>query len=402
MKFYLGTIAGLATVLVWPSNSVEAADNLASAFDEGSVKGGLRAFYNHRDFDTKENTSAFATGGFLSATTAAVHGVSATATFYSSHDMGTRSDDPLRDNANLPENIDILAEAYLQYAIDAAQLRLGRQIINTPFANASDAFMIPVAYEAVSVSRTTDALTLHGLYLDRIKGRPDGEFVDVSDFAAARYGVGNTPNAGTWIAGIQYQTGPASLQGWAYQFSDLFQLYYLQADVTTGNIADIGTRIAGQLVHQQDDGDSLLGDVDTQLAGLKLSATWSGTQLSAAWNQVEESTAFNAGRLLAPFNFSTSPVFTNSMLQTLENSTPGHAWKLQLQSELGKQLSMQLSYADYTRIEGVDASEVDIDLTWRFARALEGLSFRLRVGIVEADTDAGNVVEVRPQLQYLF
>lgn len=404
MKYRIGISAALTGLLALHHTAATAADNLASAFDEGSSSGGLRTYYNHRDFDTKSDTSAFAAGGFLSATTAPVHNLSAAATFYSSHDLGTRDDDPAKNNTNLPENIDILAEAYLQYKTSADLLRIGRQIVNTPFANASDAFMIPVAYEAVSYTRTTGfGLNLQGLYLDRIKGRPDDDFSDVSDFSAARYGVSGAPNQGTLVAGATYQAGTTALQGWAYQLPDQFQLFYLQADLDSGSIASAKLRLSGQALYQQDDGAAVLGEVDTRAIGVKFGGTLGTTGLSAAWNQVEENRdAFNAGGILAPFNFSTSPVFTNSMLQTLENSTPGSAWKVLLESRFGSQFSASLSYADYARIDAVDASETDLDLTWRFVGNLDGLSFRLRVAWVEADTDAGNVTEVRPQLQYLF
>lgn len=400
---YLQVTGLLACVLTHGTQAV-AADDLKSAFKEGKVNGALRSYYNHRDFETSENTSAFASGGNIHVETAPLEGISVGATFYVSDDLNTRSDNPAKDNPNLPENVNILGEAYVQYETASDLLRIGRQLINTPFANPGDAFIIPVTYEAVSyVKKTAMGLTLSGHFLDRIKGRPDSAFVDTSAFSAGRYRVSDAPNEGVWVAGANYQNNQTALQAWGYHLPDQFNLAYLQADQSLQESFGVIPRFSAQYLHQRDDGAAVLGQVDTQTVGLKVAGSMGVTTAYLAWNHVEENAgAFNNGGILAPFNFSTSPIFTNSMIQTMENSTPGSAYKVGVDVNVTKNLGVALSHSVYNRIGAVDTDATDFDVTYKFAGSFDGLSLRLRVAMVSADVPAAEVIEVRPQIQYVF
>lgn len=381
-----------------------AAEDVKSAFAEGSVNGELRSYHNYRNFKTKQDTSAYAMGINLRAATAPLSGFSVGGMFSVSNDLGTRSDNLEKDNPNLPADADVLSEAYVQYQTAASLLRVGRQTVSTPFANASDAFMIPITYEAVVLTHKTGfGLSLNALYLDRVKGRPDDKFADTSQFSASRYQVADATDRGVWVAGLNYERQNTSLQGWHYRLPEQFYLTYLQGDHGIAELAGIVPRLSLQLLQQQDGGDAILGRVDTKAAGIQLAASKGRTTLHVAWNHVKSSSnAFNGGGILAPFNFSTSPIFTNSMVQTMENSSAGDAYKLGIQSAIGEQISVSLSYASYERKSVVDTHETDADITFRFAGGWQGLSARLRVAVIGGDQSAAEMTEVRSQIQYSF
>lgn len=395
---------GAACFLVGLGFNAMAKGDLKSAFQDGSVTGELRSYHNYRNFKTRDNTSAFAAGINLHAATAPIKGFSIAGSFYVSDDLDTRNDDPDRGNPNLPTDVQILGQAYLQYESTVDLLRIGRQAVNTPFANPSDAFMIPITYEAVSYTRKSgNGLTLNALYLDRIKGRPDDRFVDISEFSANRFQNADAPERGVWAAGANYQVNTTVLQGWGYLIPEQFYLSYVQIDHGFGDQEKPGPRIAFQLIQERDHGNSILGKINTNLVGVRGSVKAGPATLYAAWNHARsDDDAFNRGGLLAPFSYSTSPVFTNSMVQTLENGAPGNAYKIGLESSLGNQVSVALSYASYRRQGAVDTHETDADVTYRFSGQLDGLSLRLRVGVIGGDRKDAKMTEVRSQIQYLF
>lgn len=377
-----------------------------SIIRNGKINGVVRNFYNYRDFETNNNTHSYALGGYIHAETGSFYGVSASATYYVSNDIGTRSNNPANGNPNLPENVEVLGEAYLQYSMNSTHLRVGRQKVDTPFANPSDSFMIPVTYEAVSVSAETDlGLVMYAHYLDRIKNRPDDKFRNVSKFSANRFNTTSDPGGmGVWIAGARLPIKKTNLEAWGYLVPDQFWFSYLQIDQKVPEILGIMPSISGQWLHQQEQGDSILGAVQTNAFGIKLSGNIDPVTLTLAWNHVEEnSDAFNDGGILSPFTFSTGPIFTNAMVQTMENSTPGNALKLSFISELGDNVVASVSHARFWRESGIDANETDVDVTYNFLGAfLNGLSFRVRLGVIGANNAEGRMIELRPQLQYTF
>ncbi len=116
----------MAAVSILATTSSFAADDLASAFKEGKASGQIRAFYITRDYDSRNETATnkdrygFAIGGKLGYETAALYGVSAGATFYTTNGLGLKNSDNLKVNesiygtgTNRPVTT-YLGEAYLQ------------------------------------------------------------------------------------------------------------------------------------------------------------------------------------------------------------------------------------------------------------------------------------------------
>lgn len=394
----------IATSLSLPTLAL-GADSLKEVFSEGKVSGAIRSYYNFRDFETKLDTSAFALGGYLHAETAPLRGFTLGGTFYVSDDVGTRSKNPARRNPNLPGQAYTLGEAYLQYRGFDTLFTIGRQKLDTPFANPSDAFMIPVTFEAVSLSNSSiKNLTLSVHYLDRIKNRPDDEFTDIGRFVPRRLGVKETADAGTGIVSAVYNEKTLKLQTWGYLFADLFHIAYLQADYAFPAVwGGVIPEIVGQYIYEGNNGDDLFADVDVNGFGVKIGGKRGPLDLSFAYNHViAEGGTFRNGAVLAPFSFATGPMFTNSMVETLENSDAGDAFRVALEYKFREYFITKVSFVAYERDVAVDTTETDVDFTYGFEDFLEGLSFRVRLGLINSGTDSARLLELRPQLQYVF
>jgi hypothetical protein len=406
-------------IAVWLGHGTGAmaGDSLASIFSEGTVSGNVRSYLNVRDFDDRRDQGAYALGGVIRGETANVGGLSLGGALYLSDDLGTKHDDPRRVLGTLPESLEVLGEAYVKLTFASTQVTAGRIKIDTPFANPSDAFIVPVTFEGLGVkSQPFAGVTLEGYYLTRFKNRSDEKFLDVGDFVGTRLAglsAAQSADQGTAIAGVTWANEQTRVSVFGYLFTDYFATGYVEARHSLPPLAGITPYVGAQYIYQRDSGDDALADggggrvagreVDGQAAGALLGAKLGSFDLSVAYNHVaRRSRALLGGAILAPYSFATSAVFTNSMVDTLENSDSGSAYKATLGWKWGKRLDTKLSVASYERDQLTDSVETDVDVTYFFQGTMDGLSFRVRLGVVQASDRSRRLTNLRTQLQYVF
>ena len=384
-------------------NAAYAAETLKEAIHEGKVNGNIRIHYNERHYASRPDETAFALGGGLRAETGRLVGVKVGVGLYTAQDLGLNDSDPIKVDSRMGSDVLVLGEAYVNYSAWDSSSTIGRQKVNTPFANPIDVFIIPFTYDAVSIkNKTIPNLTLEMAYLDKIKSAGSGEFVNVGIWSTSRLGVTPTETSGTFLLGGKYKRGRKAIQAWWYEFSDLFFSRYLQADYAFALSGNVKPFISAQVIHQGETGDALLGEVDSMVYGLKGGIGVGKAELSLGYTQIaENSDAFKNGAFLAPYNFSTSPLYTNSMLQNMENNDAGEGLKLTLLFEV-RAVKVRLSYAhlDFAVLPDLDAT--DFDLTYSLNNYVKGLSLRYRVEFVNSDSDAVEQSDNRLQLQYVF
>lgn len=392
--------AGLAV-----SGSSFSAQGLQPIFSQGTVNGNIRAYYNTRSYETRSDEGAFALGGALRAETGQLGWLSLGAGFYTAQDLDTNDDDPARVNARLGSDLEVLGEAYIKLAAANSVLTLGRQKINTPFANPGDAFIIPFTFQGYSfINKSIDNFTFELNYLNEIKNRNSDEFVDVGAWTSSVYNLADPQNtSGTLNLGATYTGGPFKAELWLTQFSDFFDTIYSRGDYTFA-ISETLKPFAGvQFASQSDAGHGLLGKVDSTLYGVLAGVAVGKAKLTVAYNSVaEQEDAFRNGAFLAPYSFSTSPLFTNNMLQTLENVDAGDAAKLTLNYLPSDALALQVSYAVLNFDQAPDRDAAGVDVIYSFAQSLQGLSLRWRMEAVSSDVAAVEVTNHRLQAQLLF
>jgi hypothetical protein len=378
--------------------------SLQHAFNEGSVNGNIRAHYNAREFETKADQAAFSLGGALRAETGPIGWAKFGLGYYTAQDLGTNNSDPAKVDGRMGSELEVLGEAYIALSGADSTLTLGRQKISSPFANPGDAFIIPVTFNGMGFStKSFSNITLKANYLTKIKSRNSDSFIDVGEFSTARYGVDNESTDGTLILGVLYKSEGLGVQGWYYQFSDLFDTMYVQANYAFAGTETLKPFVAVQLASQSDSGDKLLGEVGSYLWGVQGGLSMGKAKVTLAYNSVgEETDAFKNGAFLAPYNFSTSPLFTNNMLQTLENVNAGEAAKLTFNYGFPN-VKLKLSYATFDFKNDVpDRDEVDFDVTYALDQYEPGLSVRWRFALVTSDTESVETTGNRFQLQYAF
>lgn len=132
-----------------------AAETLEEAFHQGAVNGNIRAHYNERHYTAKPDATAFALGGGVRVETGSLNGFKLGAGFYTAQDLGTNDSDPIKVDGRMGSDVEVLGEAYVNYSALNSSLTVGRQKINTPFANPIDVFIIPFTFEAVNFTNST-------------------------------------------------------------------------------------------------------------------------------------------------------------------------------------------------------------------------------------------------------
>lgn len=386
-------------------NFVFAEGSLKDVIKDGTVQGNVRAYYNTREYETKQDEAGFALGGALRAETGSFGGVKFGLGYYTAQDLGFNDSDPSKVNKRLGDDLEVLGEAYISLSVKDSTATAGRHKINTPFANAGDAFIVPFTFQGISLTNASVSnLKFEFNYIEDIKNRNSSEFVNVGKWSTGRYGLDEAEvTDGTLNVGVKYSAGPLKLEGWGTRFADLFDGLYLRGDYNFDLDGPVKPFVGIQYATQTDSGDSLLGTVDTNLFGVQTGAGIGKTKFILAHNSVTESEdAFRNGAFLAPYNFSTSPIFTNNMLQTVENTDSGSASKLTFLYKPVSSLSLKLSHAVFDFDNVADRDATDFDVTYKFGGYVDGLSLRYRLEIVGSDTASVKQTNHRFQTQFVF
>ena len=184
--------------------------------------------------------------------------------------------------------LNTLYEAYLQYKDPHLYVKLGDQVINTPWANASDSRLKPVAFQGGDLVYTAP----HGVSLEltdmtRFESRTNSAFDDKTLLTSVN-NLGSNPGLpgyryfagghGVSNGGFQYaRLGYAGAPGLAtnlhyYHFDDIANLAWFDAKLTAQ-----GQRTkpfaAVQFGRETSTGSSLLGKIDSFVAGGQLGAS---------------------------------------------------------------------------------------------------------------------------------
>ncbi len=389
-------------IFLFMGTSAAQAASLKQAFSEGKFKGQLRIYNNTLALQHAPDKYGTAFGGRLGYETNQEHlwGFSLGLGYYTANDLETNKDEAISRAPFTPTvDVDILGEAFARWSGYDTVLTAGRQLVVTPFANPSDAFVIPVTYTGYSaINKSIEGLTLSGYQLLSIKSREAQDFVDVGEFALARYGVAPQQTEGTLIFGASYEINRLKIQAWHYTFSDLYTQPWLEADYALEGetYKPYFSTHAGQQKKTQ---GALLGDQDSTLLGAKVGVKAFGADLSIATETVTKD------RFLSPYTFFTDALYTNSMITGFGNIDSGRAWKAMLLYDITSQLWAKLSYSTFKFNSGTDISEMDFDVRYTFTEDFEGLSALFRLGYRDGDTTPAalpDMIEYRTQLQYLF
>ena len=428
-----------ATLAVAVAMPAAHADTLAGFLARGTFSGQLRSYYFRRDFTSASaaNAEAFSLAGLFNYQTARfLGGFSLGASFYSASALGSRSANPKRVDSTLmgaANAVNALGQAFVQYSGHDALVRIGDQLLATPWANASDSRALPATYRAAYGTFTpVPGLQLAALRILRYRSRTaEGFFTDNNYYPAtwngdAAYGgISNLPAdaahaPGTTAVGARYGISSLKATAWFYNFIGFAHMIYGQIDATLPTGSGLRPCAGVQLVREWGRSNRFAGS-DTRFFGQPGTAADDltlggivgvqgyGASLSVAYNQMRRqgAGALGAGALISPYTagFATDPLYTTSMIRGLVELGPGHAWKVRAtDAALGRRLLLSASIAEYHADFQGHNTQLYFGIIYRLRGWLNGLSLRNRLGISHgrADPGGGRFIYNRVMITYAF
>lgn len=276
-------------------------------------------------------------------------------------------------------DISVLSSAFVKLGHDDRMAGwLGRHPFNLPYVNRNDSRMIPVTHEAYVLGRIGTARDWAIGHFSKIKPWGSEEFVPMSEAAGALGTDKGVSALGTDISiGEDTNVFVLVLQGW-----DTFSTYYAEGNWWMRGFGERELKFGAQYTRQASVGEQLVGDFDTSLLGLKVTAGFGSLHTRLSYTQ----SGRDAG-LRSPWGG--SPNYNEMMLESFSRAGE-RAWRLAMtltgtpwgRPEWSGDVSIGHGY-DARRdgaLEGLSSvNEVDLTIDYRPQSApLNGLWLRVR------------------------
>jgi hypothetical protein len=204
-------------------------DTYAKTLDEAllnsTFEGNIRAGYQNQTPQSNDGISdnEYALGLNLHFETAPYHGLQVGTTLFTTYGNGKEGFEgvPFFDENN--DDYALLGEAYLKGTLSNTTFILGRQNLDTPFADSDDLGMVPNTFEAYTlINKDLKDTTI---FLSQVQSWSGVDSDAPSTFTELN------GNKGMQVVGVIYQGWDNStFSGWFYNLSDTVKVSYFQAD----------------------------------------------------------------------------------------------------------------------------------------------------------------------------
>lgn len=425
--------AGLVLgALCW--SGVLQAQTIADWLAQSHIDGNVRSYYyTQRYGGTAQNTYAYSLGGKLEVTTKPVYGFNVGVAFYTANDLGVNDvSQPSHIDALLMgtgHTLNTLGQAYLQYRNHWIKVKVGNQLLDTPWMWAADAFMVPNAFEALDVvAQPLPGVSFEALRSLRYKYRALPAFnrnslLNLAPSTELYPGLPGTDNGALAFGlrgdGAHFGARGAKAQVWYYQFYNYANLFYAATDyaLPTGAWSPF---IDAQIAREWSNGAALVGPVNGTVYGFKLGLHTPLATLHWAYNQMPtrdgylpaggKRTLYN-GNFVAPYEQQNNidPLYTTIMNYGLVGaSAPGHAWQVGVSARLGQRVKAEYAFTRFDTAPYVgNVTANTIDVAYTPGGFFEGLSLRNRLGIdhgfhTVTNASTGTFIDERVMIQYSF
>lgn len=387
-----------------------AADNLQQMFSQGSVKGEIRLQEFTRDFDTTKTRKDMAIGGLLYYKTAPLHGISLGVSFATSNDVNSDDDDAVygllaTDENGGHESLTRKQEYYIQGDFFKTTVKYGAQEINTPYLNTDDARLIPRSYKGLTVvNNSIDQLTLAAYYVTDSIGWNTENYVNVAEAVANEAGGASSidDDKAVVILNATYklptQAVKGDVQAWYYTISDIFNISYLKAYVSS-DFGPVNVYFMPSVLYQKSQGDELNGDLDASQTGFRLGAKFAGFDVTGAYSKSGDD------GMVTPWGHDK---IIPQQIMTSASRGNEDAWGVKLAYDFAnigvKGLSSYVWYGYYDVDETAtskDTSEIDYNIQYAFSGMLDGLGLRARYADVNVH-DGNSLTDTRLYMTYKF
>jgi len=266
----------LAAILTMGVAQADDALALANSFDEifakGKTSGQVELMYSGHEIDKNEDPYSTAIGGQLKFETAVMNGFGAGIEVTTVHEIDGLSGDTADKRATLMVSPDgsytELSQSYLNYGYEGLNLRIGRQLIDTPLADSDDYRIVNNTFEAAIATYDIADVSMMLGYLDRWQGTDAGLDNDQPWQDAGK--------DGTYFGGITYTSERIETSAWYYDISGIAgdqtanRSAYIDATLHMNINDDFALDASAQYLSQSENDSST---IDADIYGLMLEAT---------------------------------------------------------------------------------------------------------------------------------
>jgi imipenem/basic amino acid-specific outer membrane pore len=357
------------------------AGSIGEAFVAGKTENQLRISYVDQDNAIDTDTYGTSLGGMLKYETGEWNGLKLGVAGYLSQKIhpATGSFDDGKANPDLfgedTASYTYVGEAYVDYTVSDFNLRIGRQLIDTPLADTDDIRMHPNSFEAAIASYSgLEGTTFVGGYVTRWAGYDSGD--DISKFKK----LAGDESDGALVLGIVNESVEnLSLQGWYYGIDKLADAFYADATYTIPFSETMGLELAGQYTYFDESNDALdtttglytvPSNVDGRVYGVSAALNVSGITLGAAYNK-----ASNHDGKVVVNGFGGGPYFTSMEEMTIEGYEDVKAYQLSAELDMGiagvDGLTFTTLYGNFKSTPAnMHVKEIDLIVTYEIKEGL--------------------------------
>jgi hypothetical protein len=338
---------------------------------------------------------AFAAGGALDFTSgwwrdAIQIGATAYTTQPLATPSGRGSTGLLRDNG---DGFSVLGLAWVKLRTGPVTTTLYRQDLDLPFINGNDSRMVPNTFEAYRLEvKPSDVFRFGLAYVDRIKDRTSADFESMAEAAGAPRGTDRGTALAGFVVGAQDKAYLGAMDQWTF---DLFNTIYVQAGKTWRLTEDLQFRGDVQFVDQQSVGEQLIGPLDVQLYGARLTSSYRSAVLTLAYTNTPRGTVFSP--------FGGDPAFNSVMISDYDQAGEksygaGLSYHFARLGLAGVTASTSFVHGEIPT--GYHEDEVNATVDYRITTGvLKNLWLRLRYAH-NAPNDSASIDEFRVTLNY--
>ncbi len=200
-------------------------------------------FSQTEDSTGNNNVNSAALGGKFGYTSPTWKGLTAGITGYTSHIIGNHDDDDLFLNSNGGPNgsgYNILGELWGQAQFSNTRIKVGRQVIDSPFADTDDVGMIPNTFQGAVITHTSlPNTTFIGMHLNKAAG------VDGQKEAFTSINIAQS-NSAVNVLAVLYDADSWNTQLWHYKQNKGTNISYAELALTPLESFDIGLQYTTQ------------------------------------------------------------------------------------------------------------------------------------------------------------
>jgi imipenem/basic amino acid-specific outer membrane pore len=349
------------------------ATTIDEAFATGKASGQIRGAYTSIENDAGGNSYGTALGGILKYETADWNGLKAGVAAYVSQKLHAASGDADKNELN-SELFDIdgksyayVGEAYLDYTMDNFNLRVGRQQIDTPFADTDDIRMHPNTFEAaIATYSAIEGTTLVGGYVTRWAGYDSEGTVSKDKFKK----LGGDESNGVAVVGIVNESVEnLALQGWYYNIDEVSDAIYADATYAIPFSENIGLELSGQYGHFSEEKAS---GMDGSVYGIGAAFNISALTLGAAYNKASNDNGKSVSN-----GFGGGPYMTSMEEWTIDGMNDVKAYQLSAELDLAngglEGLTLTALYGNFkSDTDGTKVTEFDLIASLELSEAITG------------------------------